>query len=100
MNRFSPLELMFSSKCSVRIMAALLEREELNVSELVRLTGMSHKSVIESAEKLSALGVIKEKRFGRIRIYQLEKNKEVVVLVFKLNEELSKLWTGSRRQST
>jgi DNA-binding transcriptional ArsR family regulator len=97
MSRSSPLELMFSSKCSVRIMAALLEREELNVSELVRLTGMSHRSVIENAQKLCSLGVVKEKRFGRIRIYQLERDKEVVGLVLKLSEELSRLWASGRK---
>jgi len=82
------LEDLFPSKCALRIVAHLLERGELNVSELVRLTGMPHKSVVKNVSWLKRLGIIKEKRFGRIRVYEIVRSDPIVTALYKLNREL------------
>ncbi|MEM3671338.1 MAG: winged helix-turn-helix domain-containing protein [Thermoprotei archaeon] len=94
------LERLFSSKSSVKVLSFMLEKGETNISELVKSTGLSHRSVANAAEKLSELGVIREKRFGRIRIYQTVSDSKLVALFKTLSKELDEVWEKSNQQSS
>lgn len=56
---------------AVKALRLLAELGELNASAISRLIGLSYSSTIKSLEKLSKMGLILEKRFGRVRVYQL-----------------------------
>lgn len=56
----------------------LLSRElELNVTAIVKKTKLNHTRVKFHLEELLKLEIIKEKRFGRIRIYLINDDYEI-----------------------
>ena len=58
------------SKGRVRVLQVLSESSELNISEVSRRTGLNYTSVERHLMKLQKLGLLKEKRYGKIRIFQ------------------------------
>lgn len=59
---------------AVKTLRLLAEFGELNASAISRLVGLSYSSTIKSLERLSKMGLLIEKRFGRVRVYQLNPN--------------------------
>jgi len=81
MNSKIRLEEIFSSRGATSIIKLLVKREEINVTALCRLTGLSHKQVEKYLKRLVSYGLVKEKRFGKIRIFALNgSNKYVSIL--------------------
>jgi DNA-binding transcriptional ArsR family regulator len=54
----------------VRVLQILTESGELNISEVSRRTGLNYTSVERHLAKLVKLGLVKEKRYGKIRIFR------------------------------
>jgi DNA-binding transcriptional ArsR family regulator len=54
----------------VRTLQVLAESGELNISEVSRRTGLNYTSVERHLTKLVKLGLVREKRYGKIRIFQ------------------------------
>ncbi len=71
---------LFSSKGKFKILKILLEENEINISALIRKTKMSYKFVEKYLLELEKEGVIRQKRFGKIRIISLEDNKFTRIL--------------------
>lgn len=67
------IEEIFSSKGKVKILKILSEREELNVSAIAKKAGLNHSTTNAHLKKLRELGIVEEKKFGRIRIFRLKK---------------------------
>ena len=68
-NRTSAEELL-GSRGRIRTLQVLAESGELNISEVSRRTGLNYTSVERHLAKLTKLGLVKEKRYGKIRIFQ------------------------------
>jgi DNA-binding transcriptional ArsR family regulator len=68
----NPLEAeeLLGARGRVRILQVLAESGETYLTELARRTGLNHNSVQRHLEKLKEMGVVREKRFGRIRIFE------------------------------
>ncbi len=64
------LEGILSSRGRVRILKLLAKEGELNISAISKKTKLNHSSVKSHLEFLVEVGLIKEKKFGRIKIYQ------------------------------
>lgn len=64
------IEEILGSKGRVRVLQVLSESGELNISEVSRRTGLNYTSVERHLIKLQKLGLLKEKRYGKIRIFQ------------------------------
>ena len=64
------IEEILGSKGRVRVLQVLSESGELNISEVSRRTGLNYTSVERHLIKLKELGLLKEKRYGKIRIFQ------------------------------
>jgi DNA-binding transcriptional ArsR family regulator len=77
-----PVEEIFSSRGRIRIINMLLKNGELNVSEIVRLTRLNHNSVVQHLDLLKLAGLVREKDFGRIRIYSI-RNENLIVKAMK-----------------
>jgi len=60
----------FSSKGRVRILRILVEIEELNISEIARRTGLNYATTNQHLQALENAGLVRHKRFGRIRIFR------------------------------
>ncbi len=65
------VEQAFSSHGRVRIMGVMMACGELNISEIVKRSGVSHSSVVKHLEFLVSSGILTEKRFNRIRIFRV-----------------------------
>ena len=63
-------EELLGSRGRIRTLQVLTESGELNISEVSRRTGLNYTSVERHLTKLVKLGLIKEKRYGKIRIFQ------------------------------
>ena len=63
-------EELLGSRGRIRTLQVLAESGELNISEVSRRTGLNYTSVERHLTKLVKLGLIKEKRYGKIRIFQ------------------------------
>jgi DNA-binding transcriptional ArsR family regulator len=64
-------EELLGSKGRVRILGVLTEAGELNHSQICRRVGMNYHNVNTHLERLKELGMIKEKRYGNIRMFEI-----------------------------
>jgi len=64
-------ERLFGSKGRVRILKVLTEAGELNHSQICRRVGMNYQAVNDHLEILMELGVVRERRYGLIRMFQV-----------------------------
>ncbi len=62
----------FSSKGRTKIIKILACEEELNISKIVQITHLNHKTVESHLKVLISAGLIQEKHFGRIRIFRFK----------------------------
>lgn len=63
-------EELLGSRGRIRTLQILAESGELNISEVSRRTGLNYTSVERHLSKLAKMGLVKEKRYGKIRIFQ------------------------------
>ena len=67
------VEEVLSSRGRVRILYLLTRWGALNISRLARDTNLSVEMTKRHLKKLSELGIVKELKLGRFKLYQLEK---------------------------
>ncbi len=67
------VEEIFSSKGRVKVLKALSDKGEMNITEITRRTNLNHATTSEHLSSLCVLGIVEEKRFGRIRIFRFKK---------------------------
>lgn len=70
-NRDKRAEEILGSKGRIRILEVLTESGELNISEVSRRTGLNYTSVARHLMKLKDMGLLNEKRYGKIRIFEV-----------------------------
>lgn len=76
----------FSSKGRVRILRILVEIEELNISEIARRTGLNYATTNQHLQALENAGLVRHKRFGRIRIFHFNEEDCRAKIIKKLIE--------------
>jgi len=75
------LEELFSCLGRLKIIMALLEHGELNISKLARLSGLNYVAADKHVRELSRLGVVVERRLGRARMVSLDDRRPEVRLL-------------------
>jgi DeoR/GlpR family transcriptional regulator of sugar metabolism len=60
----------FSTKSRTKILEYLAEVNEMNISQIVNTTHLNHITVKKDLEYFIEIGLVQEKRFGRIAIYR------------------------------
>ena len=63
-------EELLGSRGRIRVLKVLAESGELNISEVGRRTGMNYTSVERHLDRLREMGLLREKRYGKIRIFE------------------------------
>ncbi len=63
-------EEVFGSKTRMKIIKALAQNEELTISLIIDKTKSNHTVVTKHLQYLIELGIVQEKKFGRIKIYR------------------------------
>jgi DNA-binding transcriptional ArsR family regulator len=86
------IEDVFSSKGRVRILRILVEIEELNISEIARRAGLNYATTNQHLQALENAGLVRHKRFGRIRIFRFNE----VDSRAKLIKELIENWRTNK----
>ena len=64
------LEEVFSSRGRTRVLIIVASEMELNISEIVRRARLNFTNVRKHLEFFKSIGLVDEKRFGRIKIYR------------------------------
>jgi DNA-binding transcriptional ArsR family regulator len=64
----------FSPKGRMKILRVLADVGELNVSEIARRGGLNYATANQHLRVLESPGLVKHKKFGRVRIFRLEEN--------------------------
>ena len=77
-------ESLLGSRGRIRVLRVLTESRELNISEIGRRAGMNYTSVERHLEALTEMGLLNEKRYGKIRIF--ETNFDRLVVSFDRNK--------------
>jgi DNA-binding transcriptional ArsR family regulator len=80
------IEDVFSSKGRVRILRILVEIEELNISEIARRAGLNYATTNQHLQALENAGLVRHKRFGRIRIFRFNEVDSRAKIIKKLIE--------------
>ena len=87
------IEEVLSSKGRTRILKVLAEVDELNITEIVRRAGLNYAAASRHLEALVAMGLVKEKTFGKIRILSLKQEdpraKAIRVLIYSWRPQAS-----------
>ncbi len=79
-------EELFSSRGRVRVLRALFRLEEANITKIVKEVDMHHRVVQRHLEKLVSLGIVEERRYGRLRFFRLNFSNPKVKLLKTLIE--------------
>jgi DNA-binding transcriptional ArsR family regulator len=82
------VEMIFSSKTRIRILRELVRVREINLTRLSKMLGVNYKVISYHIDALKSLGIVDEKRFGRIRIVRLREEDPRVALIDRLFKEL------------
>ena len=68
------VEDVFSSKLRMKILKILVQMGELNVSEIARRLGVNYVTTSKHLRILEDEGILRQKLFGRIRLYRFNEN--------------------------
>ncbi|NIP66826.1 ArsR family transcriptional regulator [Candidatus Bathyarchaeota archaeon] len=84
------IEEVFSSRGRVRILRVLAEMGELNISALARRAKLNYSTANEHLGVLEQAGLVRHKRFGRIRIFRFNDGDERARAIRQLVETWEK----------
>ncbi len=84
------IEEVFSSKGRVKILRILAEIGELNISEIARRAGLNYATTNQHLQILENFGLIKHKKFGRIRIFRFNETNSKAKMIKELVEDWRK----------
>lgn len=86
------VEELLGSRGRIRVLGVVSESGELNISEVARSARMNHSDVEGHLEKIKKMGLLREKHFGNIRIF--ETAFRTVVVRFEKGQGVSMEWDG------
>ena len=64
------IEDVLSSRGRILILKTLAEMEELNISAIARVASLNHSTTTQHLNFLTKVGLVQEKKFGRIKIFR------------------------------
>ncbi|HVP23573.1 MAG TPA: helix-turn-helix transcriptional regulator [Conexivisphaerales archaeon] len=88
------LEDVLGAAGKVKVLLLLIGQEEMNISQIVKLSGLEHSSVQKHLKSLCDQHLVREKRYGRIRIFALEEKNPYVALLKRFFADWRRLGEG------
>ena len=64
------IEDVFSSRGRVKVLKELLSEGEMNLTQLIKVTGLNYNTVVKHLNFLTEVGLVEEIRIGRVKIYR------------------------------
>lgn len=83
-NRNDFLEEIFSSRGRTRVLRIMVQEKELNLTQLVKKSMLNYATVTKHLDKLMQYGIVSERRFGNIKMFQLETNSQLASKIMEL----------------
>ncbi|MEM3577508.1 MAG: winged helix-turn-helix domain-containing protein [Candidatus Bathyarchaeia archaeon] len=65
------VENVLSSRVRIKILKILMKMGELNISEIARRLNVNYSTASQHLRILEGAGIVKQKTFGKIRLYRL-----------------------------
>lgn len=87
------IEVFFESKGRFRIVRFLLKEGQANISRIVRETRLPHRLVKKHLKELMEKGLVVEKRYGRLKLYEIDLTDPRINATRRLLEELERMWS-------
>ena len=78
------------SRPKIRLLSLLIEREEINITALVKESGLGYRTAEMHLKELEELGLITEKHFGKIRIIKVKREDPRIASLKRLISEWEK----------
>lgn len=75
------IEDILSSRGRIKILKILSELEETNITQISKRTMLNYETTLSHLKKLIEIGIIKEKRFGKIRIFKINKENKLTLKI-------------------
>lgn len=75
------MEELFASRGRVKILKLLLREGGMNITRIVKETGLHYNLVIKHLKALEALGLVVQRRFGRSRVFTVNYDNPKVAVV-------------------
>ncbi len=88
------IEVLFESKGRFRVVRYLLEHGQANISRIVRGTRLPHRLVEKHLEALVEAGIVRERRIGKLRVFEVNLDDPRILLTRDLLRELERIWGG------
>jgi predicted transcriptional regulator len=73
------LDGIFSSRGKIKILRLLIEVNELNITQIYMKTGINYKNLCNYLNEFIKIGILKEKRIGRMRFFSINKENEEIL---------------------
>ncbi len=86
------VEILFESKGRFRVIRYLLEEGQANISKIVKNTGLPHRLVVKHLRELERHGIVEEKRYGRLRLFEVNLEDPRISATKNLIRELERIW--------
>ncbi|MFP3171991.1 MAG: helix-turn-helix domain-containing protein [Acidilobus sp.] len=61
-----------SSKGRVKVLKVLLSEGQANITRIVKESGLNHRLVERHLEELVRMGIVQERRYGRLRMFMVD----------------------------
>jgi len=90
------LKQILASTCRQKIVETLARVEQIHMMELVRKTNSTYSQISRNLRILSEEGVVTVKRFGRVKIVQLNRESEKTQALLKALNVLARVDLTSR----
>lgn len=85
------IEWLFGSKGRLKVLKFLLEEGHSNITRIVKETGLTYRTVTRHLEELKKEGLVVERRYGRLRIFEANLSNPRVGAIRDIIRELEKL---------
>jgi len=85
------VERLLSSKGRVKILKLLLDKGQLNISRIVKETKLHHKLVVRHLNELIDMGLVVERRYGRLRLFEADLTNPRISAIREILRELERL---------
>lgn len=85
------LERLLASRGKVRILRLLLREGQANITRIVRETGLNHELAERHLADLVNMGLVQERRYGRMRMFMVDMRDPRVSGLYELIRQLESL---------
>ncbi len=85
------LEKILRSPGRIKVLHYILDKGQVNITRIIRETGLPHKLVSKYIKELEEVGIVSERRYGRLRVIEANLLDPKVSALREIIKELEKL---------